>query len=45
LQLNQIANYADANRHLEQHFIADFNCRFMVGPAQKESALTKLPDI
>jgi hypothetical protein len=39
LQLNQIPNYADANRYLEQHFIADFNCRFMVGTAQKESKL------
>ncbi len=45
LRLNRITNYADANRYLEQHFIADFNRRFTVPPAQKESAFTKLPGI
>jgi transposase len=45
LRLNRITNYADANRYLEEHFIADFNHRFTVQPAQKESAFTKLPGI
>jgi hypothetical protein len=45
LRLNRIANYADANRYLEEHFIADFNRRFTVQPAQTESAFTKLPGI
>jgi transposase len=45
LRLNRITNYADANRYLEEHFIADFNRRFTVAPAQKESAFTQLPGI
>jgi hypothetical protein len=45
LRLNGITNYADANRYLQEHFIADFNRRFTVAPAQKESAFTKLPGI
>jgi transposase len=45
LRLNAITNYADANRYLEEYFIADFNRRFSVKPAQKESAFTKLPSI
>ena len=45
LRLKRITNYADANRYLEQHFIADFNRRFTVMPAHKESAFTKLPGI
>jgi hypothetical protein len=45
LRLNRITNYADANRYLEHHFIADFNRRFTVKPAHKESAFTKLPGI
>ena len=45
LRLNRITNYADANRYLEEHFIAGFNRRFTVAPAQKESAFTKLPGI
>ena len=42
LRVNQIADYAAANRYLEQVFIPDFNRRFTVKPAQKESAFTKL---
>ncbi len=42
LRLNHIADYAAANRYLKQVFIPDFNRRFTVKPAQKESAFTKL---
>jgi transposase len=45
LRLNRIADYQAANRYLEQVFIPDFNRRFTVKPAQKESAFTKLPGI
>lgn len=45
LRHNGITDYAAANRYLEQHFIADFNRRFTVKPAQKESAFTKLTGI
>ena len=45
LRLNRITNYADANRYLEEHFIADFNRRFTVAPAQPQSAFTQLPGI
>src|SRR5262245_5220322 len=45
LRLNRITNYADANRYLDEHFIADFNRRFTVAPAQKQSAFTQLPGI
>jgi len=45
LRLNRITNYAAANRYLEEHFIADFNRRFTVAPAQKQSAFTQLPGI
>ena len=45
LRLNGITNYAEANRYLEEHFIADFNGRFTVRPAQKESAFIKLDGI
>jgi transposase len=37
-----ITDYTAANRYLEQHFIADFNRRFTVKPAQAESAFVKL---
>jgi len=43
LRLNRITNYAAANRYLEEHFIADFNRRFTVAPAQKQSAFTNCP--
>ena len=45
LRLNRITSYADANRYLQEHFIADFNRRFTVAPAQKDSAFTQLPGI
>jgi transposase len=45
LRHNRITDYDSANRYLEQHFIADFNRRFTVKPAQKESAFTKLAGI
>src|ERR1017187_2204857 len=45
LRINRIANYDAANRYLEQVFIADFNRRFTVKPAQKESAFVKLAGI
>src|SRR6516162_7321166 len=40
-----ITDYAAANRYLEQHFIADFNRRFTVKPAQPESAFVQLGGI
>jgi transposase len=45
LRHNRITDYDSANRYLEQHFIADFNRRFTVKSAQKESAFTKLAGI
>src|SRR5262249_44256571 len=45
LRLNRIPNYADANLYLDEHFIADFNRRFTVAPAKKQSAFTQLPGI
>src|SRR2546421_10213744 len=42
---NQISAYDAANRYLQQHFIADFNRRFTVKPAQPESAFVKLAGI
>src|SRR6516164_278667 len=40
-----ITDYAAANRYLDQHFIADFNRRFTVKPAQPESAFVQLGGI
>jgi len=45
LRHNRITDYGAANRYLEQHFIADFNRRFTVKPAQPESAFVKLGGI
>jgi transposase len=45
LRLNGIINYQAANRYLEQVFIPDFNRRFTVRPAQKQSAFVKLAGI
>jgi len=45
LRHHGITDYAAANRYLEQHFIADFNRRFTVTPAQSESAFIKLAGI
>jgi len=45
LRYHSISDYAAANRYLEQHFVADFNRRFTVKPAQAESAFVKLAGI
>jgi transposase len=45
LRVNRITDYPAANRYLEQVFIPDFNRRFTVKPAQKESAFVKLAGI
>ena len=45
LRHNGISDYHPANRYLEQHFIADFNRRFTVKPAQPESAFVKLAGV
>jgi transposase len=45
LRYHGISDYAAANRYLEQHFIADFNRRFTVKPAQPESAFVKLAGV
>jgi hypothetical protein len=45
LRLQQFTNYAEANRYLEEVFIPDFNRRFTVRPAQKESAFVKLAGV
>jgi transposase len=45
LRHHGITDYAAANCYLEQHFIADFNRRFTVKPAQPESAFVKLAGI
>jgi transposase len=43
LRLHGIGDYAHANRYLEAVFVPDFNRRFTVRPAHKESAFVKLP--
>jgi len=45
LRHHGITDYAAANRYLEQHFIADFNRRFTVKPAQPENAFVKLAGV
>lgn len=45
LRYHGITDYAAANRYLEQHFVADFNRRFTVKPAQAASAFVKLAGI
>jgi hypothetical protein len=45
LRLTRITDYAAANRYLEEVFIPDFNRRFTVKPAQKESAFVKLSGV
>jgi hypothetical protein len=45
LRHHGITDYAAANRYLEEHFIADFNRRFTVKPAQPESAFVKLAGV
>ena len=43
LRLHGITDYQRANRYLQEVFVPDFNRRFSVRPAQKESAFVKLP--
>jgi len=45
LRVNRIIDYAAANGYLERVFIPDFNRRFTVKPAHKESAFVKLAGI
>ncbi len=45
LRLHGICDYERANRYLEEVFVPDFNRRFSVRPAQKESAFVKLAGI
>jgi transposase len=45
LRYHGITDYGAANRYLEEHFIADFNRRFTVKPAQPESAFVKLAGV
>jgi len=45
LKLAGITDYEAANRYLDQAFIADFNHRFTVKPAQSESAFVPLAGI
>jgi hypothetical protein len=45
LRLHHITDYERANRYLDEVFVPDFNRRFSVPPAQKESAFVKLAGI
>jgi transposase len=45
LRLAGITDYEAANRYLDQTFVADFNRRFTVKPAQPESAFVPLAGI
>jgi hypothetical protein len=45
LRHHGITDYAAANHYLNHHFIADFNRRFTVKPAQPESAFVKLAGV
>ena len=45
LRLQGITEYQRANRYLEEVFVPDFNRRFSVPPAHKESAFVKLAAI
>jgi transposase len=45
LRYHGISDYVAANHYLEQHFIADFNRRFTVKPAQPGKAFSKLAGI
>jgi hypothetical protein len=42
LRVRGITDYERANRYLDEVFVADLNSRFMVQPAQPESAFTPL---
>jgi hypothetical protein len=43
LRVNGITSYEEANRFLEEVFVPDFNRRFTVVPAQRQSAFTPVP--
>jgi transposase len=45
LRAEGIRSYEQANAYLDRQFVADFNRRFTVMPAQKESAFTQLAGI
>lgn len=45
LALEGIDSYDAANLYLEREFVRDFNLRFAVRPAQKESAFMPLPEV
>lgn len=45
LRVAGITDYEAANRYLDEHFVADFNRRFGVEPAQPESAFTPLAGV
>jgi transposase len=45
LRLHGITDYAQAERYLQETFVADFNRRFTVAPAQPESAFTPIAGI
>jgi hypothetical protein len=45
LRLAGIRTYADANRYLDDHFVPDFNRRFTVTPAARETAFVRVPAI
>jgi transposase len=45
LRLHGLTDYERANRYLEEVFVPDFNRRFSVRPAQRESAFVKLPAV
>ena len=45
LALAKIRSYDDANAYLDKHFIATFNRRFTVKPAEPESAFTPMAGI
>jgi len=45
LRVAGITDFEAANRYLDEHFVADFNRRFSVEPAQAESAFTLLAGV
>jgi hypothetical protein len=45
LRAEGVRSYEQANAYLDRQFVADFNRRFTVTPAQKESAFTPLAGI
>jgi len=43
LRLREISTVSDANRFLREHYLAEFNGRFQVPPAQRGTAFTAWP--